>query len=52
VFNASADPSRLRIAVGDDTAAGEVVDLRGRTVEPFPGELELRPWQIATVRLA
>jgi hypothetical protein len=51
VFNASADPSTLRIAVGDDTAAGEVIDLRGCTVEPFPGSLALRPWQIVTVRL-
>ena len=52
VFNASAGPSTVRITVGDDVATGEVVDLRGRTVEPFPGSLELRPWQIATVRLA
>jgi hypothetical protein len=51
VFNASADPSTLRIAVGDDTAAGVVIDLRGCTVEPFPGSLALRPWQIVTVRL-
>ena len=52
VFNASAGPSTVRITVGDNVATGEVVDLRGRTVEPFPGSLELRPWQIATMRLA
>jgi mannosylglycerate hydrolase len=52
VFNASTNPSIVRIIVGDDTATGEVVDLRGRAVEPFTGALDLRPWQIATVRLA
>ena len=33
-------------------ARGFVVDLRGRPVAPFEGELVLNPWQIATVQLA
>jgi alpha-mannosidase len=33
-------------------ARGYIVDLRGRPVAPFEGEVTLRPWQIATLQLA
>ena len=33
-------------------ARGWVIDLAGRPVAPFEGEVELRPWQLATLQLA
>jgi hypothetical protein len=33
-------------------AVGWVIDLQGRPVEPFPGTLDLRPWQICTLQLS
>jgi hypothetical protein len=47
VFNPHPGPTTLRIA----GRHGDVVDLRDRAVAPFTGELPLRPWQIATIRL-
>jgi alpha-mannosidase len=46
-FNPSRRPARLRIA----GHTGDVVDLRDRVIRLFDGELDLRPWQIVTVRL-
>ena len=33
-------------------ASGWVIDLQGRPVEPFPGRLDLQPWQICTLQLS
>ena len=41
----------LALAHDDAAATGEVVDLRGRTVGPYSNALDLRPWQVVTVRL-
>ena len=50
--NASPEPSQVRVTVDGKPAHGELVDLRGRTLESFAGTLELRPWEIATLRLS
>jgi mannosylglycerate hydrolase len=53
VFNPADEPATLEVRDDAGTPVrGHVVDLRGRAVEPFGGSLELRPWQIATLRLA
>jgi mannosylglycerate hydrolase len=46
-FNPSDRATTLRVP----GRRGDLVDLRDRVVAPFDGELELRPWQIATLRL-
>lgn len=51
-FNPADEPATLE--VHDDAGApvaGYVVDLRGRSLDRFAGALELRPWQIVTLRL-
>jgi alpha-mannosidase len=50
-FNASPEPSDLRVAVAGAAANGEVVDLRGRVLEPFDGARALRAWEIVTLSL-
>ena len=52
VFNASPEPSIARVARGADPASGDIVDLRGRVTGTFSGDVELRPWEITTLRLA
>ncbi len=47
VFN----PSSERTTVTIEGRAGWLVDLRGRSVQPFEGSFDLNPWQIATVNL-
>ncbi|MFL6205850.1 MAG: alpha-mannosidase [Acidimicrobiales bacterium] len=47
VFNPSSEPTRVTI----DGRAGWLVDLRGRSVQPFEESFDLNPWQIATVNL-
>jgi len=51
VHNPSPTPTRVHVGRSGVAARGEVVDLRGRRVGAFDGELELRPWGIATLRL-
>jgi hypothetical protein len=48
VFN----PTDAETTVEIDGRRGWLVDLRGRPVEPFDGFFSLRPWGIATARLA
>jgi hypothetical protein len=48
VFN----PTDEQVAVQVDGRSGWLVDLRGMPVEPFDGGFSLRPWGIATARLA
>jgi hypothetical protein len=47
VFNPAATPTTVSVP----GRSGWLVDLLGRTVEPFEGSLGLRPWGIATLRL-
>lgn len=51
IFNASDTDEVARIEHEGRPATGTVVDLRGRPLRPFTGELRLTPWQIATLRL-
>jgi hypothetical protein len=48
VFNPSDEPTRVTI----DGRQGWLVDLRGRTLEPFEGGFDLRPHGIATAVLS
>ncbi len=50
-FNPRPDASTLRVAVGDELARGEVVDLRGNPIGGFAGTIELSPHEIVTLRL-
>jgi hypothetical protein len=52
VYNASPAPGRVRVELRGQTATGAVVDLRERELTAFDGALDLRPWEIATLRLA
>jgi alpha-mannosidase len=47
LVNDSADAVTARVS-----GHGEVVDLTGRVLAPFPGEVALRPWEIVTLRLS
>ena len=47
VFN----PSGTAVSVGFGARSGWTVDLRGRPLAAFQGQVELSPWEIATVRL-
>ena len=47
LYNPSAEPQRVRLGA----RSGWTIDLRGRPLVPFDGELELGPWEIATLRL-
>ncbi|HZT66770.1 MAG TPA: glycoside hydrolase family 38 C-terminal domain-containing protein [Acidimicrobiales bacterium] len=47
VFNPSADPATVAV----EGRSGWTVDLRGRPLQPFDGSVELRGWEIATLRL-
>jgi len=51
VFRTAADAGRVAIELDGVPARGFVVDLRGRPVVAFEGELELRPFEIASLRL-
>lgn len=47
VFN----PSPESVVATVEGHSGWVVDLRGRTIAPFEGSVDLGPWEIATLRL-
>jgi hypothetical protein len=51
VFNASPDPSTVAVEQGGAPVTGWTVDLVGRPVERFEGAVELRAWEIATLRI-
>jgi alpha-mannosidase len=51
VFNPSPEPATARVLVDGAPARGQVVDLVGDAHAGFTGTLELRPWEIATLRL-
>ncbi len=50
LVNPSAEPVTASVAVGDAPAAGRVVDLRDKAVGTFTGAIELRPFEIVTLR--
>jgi alpha-mannosidase len=52
VFNPSPDPSSVVVEQEGTPATGWTIDLVGRPLERFEGGVELRPWEIATLRLA
>jgi alpha-mannosidase len=47
VFNPSPEPTTVTI----DGLNGWLIDLRGRSMQPFEGSFDLTPWQIVTVNL-
>ena len=51
VFRSATDPGLVTIEHEGAPARGWVVDLAGRPVAPFEGQVELRPWQLATLQL-
>ena len=53
LYNPADDDSTTTASVTlpDGPAAGWIVDLRGRPLERFEGEVELRAGQIVTLRL-
>jgi len=51
VFRTAADAGRVTIEHEGVPARGFVVDLRGRPVVAFEGALEMRPFEIASLRL-
>jgi 2-O-(6-phospho-alpha-D-mannosyl)-D-glycerate hydrolase len=51
VFNPSPDPSTAVVEHDGAPATGWTVDLVGRPVERFEGAVELRPWEIALLRV-
>ncbi|MDQ1381772.1 MAG: 2-O-(6-phospho-alpha-D-mannosyl)-D-glycerate hydrolase [Actinomycetota bacterium] len=51
VFRSAAEPGTVTLEYDGVPARGFVVDLRGQPISSFEGELELRPFEIATLRL-
>ena len=51
VFNPSPHPSTATVEHDGAPATGWTVDLVGRPAERFEGAVELRPWEIASLRL-
>jgi alpha-mannosidase len=51
VFRTEPDEGPATIEIDGTPARGWEVDLRGNPLRPFEGELLLKPWQIATLRL-
>jgi alpha-mannosidase len=51
VFNPSPDASSAAIELEGAPATGWTVDLVGRPRARFEGDVELRPWEIGTLRL-
>ncbi|MFN8035576.1 MAG: glycoside hydrolase family 38 C-terminal domain-containing protein [Acidimicrobiia bacterium] len=51
VHNASPEPTTATVELGDRLANGWTVDLLGRPDVAFAGSVELRAWEIATLRL-
>jgi len=52
VFRAGPAAGRVEVEHDSAPARGWVVDLLGRPREPFEGGIELRAWEIATLRLS
>ncbi len=51
VFNPSPTAGEAAVSLAGSAARGHVVDLLGRTVEPFEGSVALDAWRFATLRL-
>ncbi len=52
VFRTAPDAGPVTIEHEGAPARGWIVDLAGRPVAPFEGQVELRPWEICTLQLA
>ncbi len=52
VFRTAPDAGPVTIEHEGAPARGWIVDLAGRPVAPFEGQVELRPWEITTLQLA
>ncbi len=52
VFRTEPSEGPVRVEYEGTPARGFLVDLRGRPLAPFEGDVVLRPWQIATLHLA
>jgi alpha-mannosidase len=52
LVNLSPESSTARVARDGQAMGGDVVDLTGAALAPFPGSVDLRPWEIVTLRLA
>jgi alpha-mannosidase len=50
-FRTAAGSGPLTVEHEGTPARGYVVDLRGRPIAPFEGQIDLRPWQIVTLQL-
>jgi hypothetical protein len=50
VFNPSPDPTTAAVEREGAPATGWTIDLVGRPQARFEGTLELRPWEITTLR--
>lgn len=44
-------PGVLEVDLDGRRATGDVVDIHGATLAPFPGAVALRPFEIVTVRV-
>jgi hypothetical protein len=52
VFRTAPDAGPVTIEHEGAPARGWIVDLAGRPVAPFEGQVELRPWEITTLQLS
>ena len=51
LYNPTPDPATARVTIGTTPAQGHVIDLTGRVVSPFTGEVMLRASELTTLRL-
>jgi hypothetical protein len=52
VFRTDPDAGPVAIEHDGAPARGWIIDLQGRPVAPFEGDVHLRPWEICTLQLA
>jgi alpha-mannosidase len=52
VFSTASETQAVTVTHEGAPARGWIVDLHGRPVQPFEGEVTLRPWEICTLRFA
>ncbi len=52
VFRTEGTAGAVTIEHEGAPARGHVVDLRGNPIAPFEGDVELRPWEIATLQIS
>jgi alpha-mannosidase len=52
VFRSAAETGPVTVEHDGAPAHGWIIDLAGRPVAPFEGQVELRPWEICTLQLS